>query len=123
MRTLFLPLFLAIGLYAAEATIVKVRSHVFIGVGQQFVLGGDQRGAFRISAFNSGLVPVSLGERRTDGSVRECGRLEPGKSARLNFAAGAAVLMRNLGPKPAELKVEIKGATTDVMKYEPEAAK
>ena len=86
-----------------------ITSVTTIEVGKQFVLGGQQRGAFRVSARNTGPVPVSVAERRPDGTLQERGRLEPGARAELAFGAGSAALVRNLGARPAELSVKIKG--------------
>ena len=86
-----------------------ITSVTTIEVGKQFVLGGQQRGAFRVSARNTGPVPVSVAERRPNGTVQERGRLEPGGRAELAFGAGSAALVRNLGARPAELSVKIKG--------------
>ena len=60
-----------------------------------------------MKARNSGPVPVSGAERRADGVLTERGRLEPGQRADLAFAAGSAVLVRNLGEHDAELAVVI----------------
>ncbi len=86
-----------------------VTSDLRIETGKQFVLGGSQRGAFRVAARNSGSVPVSVAERRPDGTIEERGRLEPGGRAELAFGAGSAALVRNLGERDAELHCEIKG--------------
>lgn len=73
-------------------------SHIYTKVGEQFVLGGQQRGAFRVKARNSGPVLVSVAERRPGGTVEERGRLEPGQRT---------ALVRNLGDRQAELDFEI----------------
>lgn len=89
-----------------------ISSHLRIDVGQQFVLGGQQRGAFRVAARNSGPVPVSVAERQPDGTVQERGRLEPGQRTQLAFGAGSAALVRNLGPRQAEVDVKISGSAS-----------
>lgn len=99
----------ALLLLLALLTACSVTSHLNIEAGKQFVLGGQQRGAFRVAVHNTGPVPVSVGERLTDGTVREMGRLEPRQSTRLAFAAGSAALVRNLGQSGAELDVLITG--------------
>ena len=108
MRKFLLTLTLLLPLSAALA-LGDIRSHTRIKAGEQFVLGGEQRGAFRVKARNSGPVPVSVAERRADGTVQERGRLEPGQRAVLAFAAGSAALVRNLGEREAELDVVISG--------------
>lgn len=108
MRNFLLILALLLPLGAVLA-LGDIHSHTSIKVGQQFVLGGQQRGAFRVKARNSGSVPVSVAERRADGALQERGRLEPGQRAELAFAAGSAALVRNLGEREAKIDVVITG--------------
>ena len=111
------PLFATLLLAALPVSVVcgittpfqGITSVTTIEVGKQFVLGGQQRGAFRVAARNTGPVPVSVAERRPDGTLQERGRLEPGARAELAFGAGSAALVRNLGARPAELAVKIRG--------------
>lgn len=109
MRKFLLTLTLLLPLGAAVLALGGITSHTSIKAGEQFVLGGQQRGAFRVKARNSGPVPVSVAERRADGALQERGRLEPGQRADLAFAAGSAALVRNLGERQAELDVVISG--------------
>lgn len=96
-----------------------IGSHTFIAPGRQFVLGGQQKGAFNVQLRNSGLVPLSVAERRADGTVRECGQLEPRQTAELSFDSGSAALVRNLGNVQAEFEAYITGYTKNLgMKYE-----
>ena len=119
---LLLLLLLTTALLAAHAATRGIHSHLLIDAGKQFVLGGDQVGPFRVSARNSGRVPVLFLERPRQGPGVERGRLEPGQSARLNFGAGAAVLVRNLGRERPGLDVDVKGPSNSRMTYEPAAA-
>jgi len=114
----FLSILLAAGLCAATPQ-QNLQSHLLIDVGKQFVLGGNQGGAIRLSARNSGPVEVSVGERQRDGKVLERGRLRPRQSAWLEFAPGAAVLVRNLGRQQAVLDLKVRGAADSQMIYEP----
>ncbi|OGX91360.1 hypothetical protein [Hymenobacter coccineus] len=100
-----------------------ITSHTYIKVGEQFVLGGWQRGTFRVKARNSGPVPVSVAERRTSGAVQERGRLEPGQDAALACGAGSALLMRNLGDRTAEIDAKITGDASFSMGMTQEALK
>ena len=111
MRYFLLTLTLLLSLSAVLA-LGNIHSHTSIKAGQQFVLGGEQRGAFRVTARNSGPVPISVAERRADGTLTELGRLEPGQRAELAFAAGSAALVRNLGERQAEIDVVISGAAS-----------
>lgn len=86
-----------------------ITSQTIIDPGKQFVLGGQQRGAFRVAAHNVGPVPVNVAERRPDGTLAERGRLEPGGRATLAFAAGSAALVRNLGERQAKLDFKLSG--------------
>ena len=96
-----------------------ITSQTFIAAGKQFVLGGQQRGAFRVAAHNIGPVPVSVAERRADGAVQERGRLLPGQRAELTFEAGSAALVRNLGERQAQLNFRITGRNAGLgMGYE-----
>ena len=120
MSTCLLTLLLATTLSVRfAAALGTIHSHLLLDAGKQFVLGGDQAGAFRTQARNTGPGPVLVLERLPNGTVLERGRLEPGKAAQLNFQAGSAVLVRNLGDKRAELDGDIKGANTSRMDYEP----
>ena len=119
MRTLIFALLFITALLAAYAATTNIHSHLLVDVGKQFVLGGEQVGAFRVSARNSGPVPVLLLERSGESVIVTRGRLEPGQSARLTFAAGAAVLVRNLGLQRAEIDLDIKGPSKSKMEYEP----
>ena len=122
MRNFLLLLLFITALLAAHAAATGIHSHLLIDAGKQFVLGGGQVGPFRVSARNSGRVPVLFLERADDQSAAvERGRLEPGQSAQLRFAAGAAVLVRNLGRERAEVDVDIKGPSNSRMTYEPAA--
>lgn len=118
MRRLFLLVLLA-GL-TSSFLVGPIWSHTYIEPGKQFVLGGQQRGAFQVRIRNSGLVPVTLAERRPDGTVVEQGRLEPRQSARRDFGAGSAALVRNLGSRQAEFEASITGRATSGlgMRYE-----
>ena len=108
MRYFLLTLTLLLSLSAVLA-LGNIHSHTTIKAGEQFVLGGQQRGAFRVKARNSGPVPVSVAERRADGGLQERGRLDPGQRAELAFAAGSAALVRNLGERPAEMDFVVSG--------------
>ncbi|MFD1469666.1 hypothetical protein ACFQ48_15675 [Hymenobacter caeli] len=110
MRTLFLAALLAGS--ALLAVCGGITSTTFIDAGKQFVLGGRQRGAFRVAAHNVGPVPVSVAERRADGTVQERGRLDQGQRVELAFGAGSAALVRNLGERQAVLGFRITGDTS-----------
>ena len=86
-----------------------ITSQTVIDAGKQFVLGGSQRGAFKVAAHNVGPVPVSVAERAANGTLTERGRLEPGGRATLDFGRGTAALIRNLGEHQAKLDFKISG--------------
>lgn len=103
MRAFLLTALLAVIIPAS------IISQTVIEPGKQFVLGGSQRGSFRVAAHNVGPVAVSVAERGSDGTLTERGRLEPGARATLNFGRGAAALVRNLGQREAKLDFKISG--------------
>ena len=103
MRTFLLITLLAVAIPA------DITSQTVIDAGKQFVLGGSQRGAFRVAAHNVGPVLVSVAERAPNGTLTERGRLEPGGRATLDFGRGAAALVRNLGERQAKLDFKISG--------------
>lgn len=119
MRNSLLFLLIITALLAAHAATRNIHSHLLVEPGKQFVLGGDQVDAFRVRARNSGPVPVLFLERPTQGPAVVRGRLEPGRSVQLGFAAGAAVLVRNLGRTQAMLDLDIKGPSGARMESEP----
>lgn len=90
-----------------------IRSRTVIAPGRQFVLGGQQLGAFTVRLRNCGPVPLSIAERRADGTLRECGRLEPRKAAKVGFDSGSAALVRNLGTVQAEFEATITSRYTN----------
>ena len=89
-----------------------IRSRTLIAPGQQFVLGGQQQGAFSVRLRNSGPVPFSVAERRVDGMIRECGQLAPRQAATLSFRSGSAALVRNSSSVQAEFDANITGHYT-----------
>ncbi len=117
MRTLVVTALLSgLGLLAVCGPIESV---TYIEAGKQFVLGGGQRGGFRVAAHNVGPVPVSLAERLADGAVQERGRLEPSQQAELACQDGSAVLVRNLGQRQARMHFQITGSASGLgMRYE-----
>ncbi|MDQ2795135.1 MAG: hypothetical protein M3Y12_14180 [Bacteroidota bacterium] len=121
MRHFLLLLLFITALLAAHAATNGIHSHLLIEAGNQFVLGGDQVGPFRVSARNPGRVPVLFLERSQQGAVVQRGRLGPGQSVQFRLAAGAELLVRNLGRARAELDLDLKGANGSKMVYEPAA--
>lgn len=113
MRTLMLTALLSGTVLLADCG--GITSQTIIDAGKQFVLGGRQRGAFRVVAHNSGPVPVSIAERQGNGMVQERGRLEPGQRLTLACGAGSAALVRNLGERQTMLDFQITGDTSSGM--------
>ena len=97
-----------------------VRSHSFtyIDAGKLFVLGGGQPKGFTVSGKNVGPVPVTVQERRADGSVRERGTLARGQQTQLDFPEGSAALLCNGSTKLAVLNLDISGIRGLGMRYE-----
>lgn len=79
MSFLLLTLLLALG---------GIYSVTFIEVGQQFVLGGQQRGAFWVKARNCGPVPGSVAARRAEAALfRTLGK----RAAKMGFVVSGDV--------------------------------
>lgn len=96
-----------------------IHSNLLIEPGKQFILGGDQPGAFRVSAKNVGSVPVEIRERPKGGGTFGKVTLEPGQSGTLKFAAGSTAVLLNPSATKANLKLTITGDTNLNMTYEP----
>ena len=86
-----------------------VHSDLFIEPGQQFVLGGGQRGAFKVAAHNVGKVTVEVQEQTANGTITNKGTLKPKQKTMLRFAAGSAAVLRNAGTGKANLALHITG--------------
>ena len=109
---------LAFAQCGAITKVVRSHSFTYIDAGKLFVLGGGQPGAFTMSAKNVGPVPVTVQERRADGSVQERGTLARGQQIQLDFAQGSAALLRNANPKLAVLSLDISRIRGLGMRYE-----
>ena len=96
-----------------------IHSNLFIEPGKQFILGGDQLGAFKVAAKNVGPVPVEIRERPQGGGTFGKATLQPGQSGVLKFAAGSTAVLLNPSATKANLDLTITGDTKLGMTYEP----
>ncbi len=96
-----------------------IHSDLFIEPGKQFILGGSQRGAFKVVAKNVGPVPVEIRERPRGGGIFGKATLAPGQKAVLDFAAGSTAVLLNPSSVKANLDLTITGDTKLGMTYEP----
>ena len=112
-------LILAILLLPLLAVAGTIRSNLLIEPGKQFILGGNQKGAFRVSAKNVGTVPVEIRERPQGGGTFGKATLAPGQSGVLKFAAGSTAVLLNPSGTKANLTLTITGDTKLGMTYEP----
>ena len=110
MTMLLLPLLALAG---------TIHSNLFIEPGKQFILGGDQPGAFKVSAKNVGPVPVEIRERPKGGGTFGKATLASGQSGVLKFAAGSTAVLLNPSREKANLDLTITGDTKLGMTYEP----
>ena len=110
LAILLLPLLVVAG---------TIRSNLLIEPGKQFILGGNQQGAFRVSAKNVGTVPVEIRERPQGGGTFGKATLAPGQSGVLKFAAGSTAVLLNPSGTKANLTLTITGDTKLGMTYEP----
>lgn len=96
-----------------------IHSSLFIEPGKQFILGGDQLGAFKVAAKNVGSVPVEIRELPKGGGIFGKVILQPGQSGVLKFAAGSTAVLLNPSATAANLDLTITGDTKLGMTYEP----
>ena len=96
-----------------------IHSNLFIEPGKQFILGGDQRGAFKVVGKNIGTVPVEIKERPRGGGIFGKVTLAPGQRGTLRFAAGSTAVLLNPSAVQANLDLTITGDTKLGMTYEP----
>lgn len=101
-----------------------INSTLSLAPGKQFVLGGGQRGAFKVEAENVGDTPVDISIRRDDEAASALGRLEPGRTDTIRFPAGTAAVVASASEtQPASLRVRVTGDTDLGMRYEPSRAR
>ncbi|GAA4380128.1 DoxX family protein [Hymenobacter koreensis] len=114
----------ALGLLTLVSTLCfagdNLKSNLLIEPRKQFVLGGEQRGAFKVSAHNIGKVPVEIKERPRGGGIFGKATLAPGQRATLRFMAGSAALLLNPSDERANLLLTVSGDTQLSMGYEQE---
>lgn len=110
-RRLWLPLSSWLLLVATVCWAGSIRSDLFIEPGKQFLLGGDQPGAFKVAAHNKGAVPVTVKEQPRGGKLLAKATLAPGQRATLRFGAGSAAVLQNSSAQQANLDLLITGDT------------
>ncbi|MBF9237976.1 DoxX family protein [Hymenobacter sp. BT683] len=97
----------------------SVHSDLIIEPGKQFVLGGDQRGAFKVVARNKGKVAVEIKERPRNGGIFGKITLAPGQQGVVRFAEGSTAVLLNPSASQANLDLKITGDTNLRMASEP----
>ena len=101
-----LPLLLT----AAALAPNSLHSQLFLAPAEQFLLGGNQEGSFKLDAYNAGKVPVSLSEQLPGGTWQPIAELQPGARTEHRFGAGAAARVRNLSATaPGEVHLTLRG--------------
>ncbi|MEM1116321.1 MAG: hypothetical protein AAF845_11270 [Bacteroidota bacterium] len=95
----------------------SIRSGLEIDPGATFVLGGDQRGAFRVQILNTGPAAVRVSEVTVFQDTTDIALIRPGDSAEAHFSEGSAALIANLDGQEASLDVRITGDTNLGMGY------
>ena len=108
-KTFFLSLVFVRLLVGCTGNLSVLHSDLTVQAGKQFVLGGNQKGAFTVKASNTGQVPVMLSERRANGQTVALGRFAPGNAQTIRFAAGSAVLVDNRSDQSARLDLTVTG--------------
>ena len=119
MKTLLLAALLLSTAAPRPAAPAAIHSHLLLNPNEQFILGGDQPGAFRVAAHNTGPVEVEVRERRRDGQLRVRAVLSPGQRARLDFGTGATALLRNQAARQAVLELAVTGSEPHRMQMGP----
>jgi hypothetical protein len=117
-RSAFVVTLFAAGLLLVTACWAGLRSGLIIEPGKQFVLGGGQRGAFKVVAHNVGTVPVEFKERPRGGGIFGKTTLAPGAKGTLRFLAGSSALLLNPSTQQAKVDLNITGDTQLSMGYE-----
>ncbi|GAB5537234.1 MAG: hypothetical protein Rubg2KO_34830 [Rubricoccaceae bacterium] len=115
MKTTILSL-LALAILAGCSSI---RSTIGIDPGEQFVLGGEQEGAFTAELLNVGPESVDIYEATADGDTLLITTLSPGRAARASFASGSAALLANPSRQEASIQAVVRGDTNLGMRYVP----
>ncbi|CCH54347.1 hypothetical protein BN8_03509 [Fibrisoma limi BUZ 3] len=92
-------------------------STTLIDPGRQFVVGGNNNGAFTIRMRNAGSAPVELAERQHDGKVIPLDKLRPTEQRTLTYKPGSAALFTNSGKAMAVLKLTLSGDNALNMRY------
>lgn len=95
----------------------SIRSGLEIDPGATFVLGGDQRGAFRVEILNTGRAAVQVSEATVFGDTVVVAVVASGATADAHFSEGSAALIANLDAEGASLDVRITGDTDLAMRY------
>ena len=94
-----------------------INSQLTLDPETQFVLGGDQRGAFSAELLNVGSVPIRVIERTVVGDTTTVTVLRPGESGLARFARGSAALLVNASRRTATVRATIRGDTNLGMGY------
>ncbi|UOQ96145.1 hypothetical protein MUN81_12860 [Hymenobacter sp. 5317J-9] len=119
-RVVHLSAFVGVVLLPLLGVAGTIHSHLLIESGKQFILGGEQPGAFRVSAHNVGPVPVEVRERPRGGGIFGKTTLAPGQRGVLRFAEGSTAVLLNPSAKQAVLDLTVTGDTKRLaMTYEP----
>lgn len=109
VRRVLLVTMLVIAVAGCHSMRSVLRSDLTVQPGKQFVLGGNQRGAFSVQATNKGTVPVTLSEQRINGQTTPLGTFSPGSKQTIRLAAGSAVLVTNSSTQSARLDLIVTG--------------
>jgi hypothetical protein len=97
-----------------------LHSDLLIEPGKQFLLGGDQPGAFKVVAKNKGNVAVEIKERTHGGGIFGKAILQPGQRGVIRFAACSRAVLLNPSSTTANMDLTVTGdISTLSMNYEP----
>ena len=103
---------------AAVSLADTIRSGLRIPAGEQFILGGGQKGGYFVTAENIGKADVTIYAREKDGKVTKIVDVPVGSTAKHQFKPGQACVLVNKTKEKASLKVTATGDTNLGMRYE-----
>ncbi|MEM7657105.1 MAG: hypothetical protein AAF399_13305 [Bacteroidota bacterium] len=95
-----------------------IHSNLNIPAGQEFVLGGNGNGRFKVELNNTGQPEVEVLEDFASGKVVTIGKLAPNAKSKRRFSSGSAAILRNPTDQDALVKVRITGDLRLGMVYE-----
>jgi hypothetical protein len=106
-------------LLALLASCGTLHSVTSIEANQSFVLGQGRHGSYKAKVLNVGNQPVEIFIQAKDCAAKtSIGILKPGEKSMYPVKANSTVMLKNLGPSTAQMKLDVKGDTDLSMGYQ-----